>query len=69
VQDGGDAAAYQYAQIYTQWGERNTALEWLEKAMRLHDPGMLHLKVDPLMDPLRKEPRFQSVLRDMQFPP
>jgi len=53
----GDSAAYQYATIYAQWGNRGNALEWLDTAARLRDPGLLGLKTDPLMDPLRKEPR------------
>jgi tetratricopeptide (TPR) repeat protein len=36
----GDAAAYQYATIYAQWGNRAKALEWLETALRLRDPGL-----------------------------
>ena len=68
MQDGGDAAAYQYAEIYAQWGDRKAALDWLEKAMRLRDPGLVYTKVDPLMDPLRKEPRFQAVMQELQFP-
>ena len=67
-QQGGDAAAYQYAQIFTQWGDRKAALDWLEKAMRLRDPGLVYTKVDPLMDPLREEPRFQAVTRELRFP-
>jgi TolB-like protein len=67
-QNGGDAAAYQYAQIYAQWGDRKTALDWLENAMRLRDPGLVYLKTDPLMDPLRNEPRFQAVMRALKFP-
>jgi TolB-like protein/Flp pilus assembly protein TadD len=63
-----DAAAYQYATIYAQWGNQAQALEWLETALRLHDPGLEGLKTDPLMDPLREEPRFQTVLRDLKFP-
>jgi tetratricopeptide (TPR) repeat protein len=65
---GGDAAAYQYATIYAQWGNRAKALEWLETALRLRDPGLVSLKTDPLMDPLRKEPRFQAVMRELKFP-
>jgi TolB-like protein len=65
---GGDAAAYQYAEIFAQWGDRKTGLDWLEKAMRLHDPGLVYTKVDPLMDPLRKDPRFQTVMQELQFP-
>jgi serine/threonine-protein kinase len=65
---GGDAAAYQYAQIYAQRGDRDSALEWLDTAMRLRDPGFRRLKTDPLMDPLRKEPRFQAIERKLKFP-
>jgi TolB-like protein len=68
MQDGGDAAAYQYAEIFAQWSDRKAALDWLEKAMRLHDPGLVYTKVDPLLDPLRKEPRFQAVMQELQFP-
>jgi TolB-like protein/Flp pilus assembly protein TadD len=64
----GDSCAYQYAAIYAQWGDRPRALEWLDTAMRLRDPGLLGLKTDPLMDPLRKEPRFQAVMRELKFP-
>ena len=64
----GDAFAYQYATIYAQWGDRAKALEWLDTAVRLRDPGLLNLKTDPLFDPLRKEPRFQAVMRELKFP-
>ena len=64
----GDAAAYQYATIYAQWGNRGQALEWLETAWRLRDPGLEPLKTDPLLDPLRKEPRFQAIERELKFP-
>jgi hypothetical protein len=64
----GDAAAYQYATIYAQWGNRAQALEWLETALRLRDPGLESLKTDPLLDPLRKEPRFQAIERELKFP-
>jgi hypothetical protein len=66
---GGDAAAYQYATIYAQWGQRAKALESLETALRLRDPGLQNLKTDPLMDPIREEPRFQKVMRELRFPP
>ena len=64
----GDADAYQYATIYAQRGDGAKALELLETAMRLRDPGLGFLKTDPLMDPLRKEPRFQAVMRELKFP-
>jgi TolB-like protein/cytochrome c-type biogenesis protein CcmH/NrfG len=64
----GDAEAYQYAAIYAQWGNTPKGLEWLDTAMRLRDPGLAQLKTDPLMDPLRKEPRFQAIERELKFP-
>jgi TolB-like protein/tetratricopeptide (TPR) repeat protein len=56
------------ASIYAQWGSTDRALESLDSAMRMHDPGLELLKTDPLMDPLRKEPRFQAVMRELKFP-
>ena len=64
----GDSAAYQYAAIYAQWGQSAKALEWLETALKLRDPGLISLKTDPLMDPIRKEPRFQTIERELKFP-
>jgi tetratricopeptide (TPR) repeat protein len=66
---GGDAAAYQFATIYAQWGDRDKALVAIETALRLRDPGLELLKTDPLLDPLRKEPRFQAIERELKFPP
>jgi hypothetical protein len=64
----GNDAAYQYASIYAQWGDHPKALGWLDTAMRLRDSGLEHLKSDPLMDPLRQEPRFQAIERALKFP-
>jgi TolB-like protein/tetratricopeptide (TPR) repeat protein len=64
----GDASAYQYAQIHTQWNDHRAALDWLDKAKRLGDPGLTYLRTDPLLDPLRKEPRFQAIERELRFP-
>ena len=60
--------AYQYAEIYAQRGDTPKALEWLDTGLRVRDPGLLWLKTDRLMDPLRKEPRFQAVMRELTFP-
>jgi tetratricopeptide (TPR) repeat protein len=66
--EDGDTSAYQYTTIYAQWGNLPKALEWLETALRLRDPGLESLKTDPLMDPVRNEPRFQAVMRELKFP-
>jgi tetratricopeptide (TPR) repeat protein len=64
----GDAAAYQYAEIYAQWGDAAKALECLGTALRLRDSGLEGLKTDPLLDPLRREPRYQAIERALKFP-
>ena len=64
----GNASAYQYAAIYAQRGNTPEALEWLDTAIRVRDPGVVYLKTDPLMDPLRNEPRFQAIERALKFP-
>jgi TolB-like protein len=64
----GDAASYQYATIYAQRGDVARALQWLETALRVRDPGVTLIRTDPFLDPLRKEPRFQAVERQLKFP-
>ena len=48
-------------------GNKEQALVWLERAYAQHANSMMLLKVDPVYDPLRDEPRFQSLLRRMGF--
>ncbi len=64
----GEDHAYEPAAIYAQWGDRTKALESLDRAARLRDTGLFYLKTDPLMDPLRNEPRFQAIERELKFP-
>jgi TolB-like protein len=48
---------------YVGVGDRERALEWLEKAYAQHSSILTSLKVDPAYDSLRADPRFQDVLR------
>ena len=64
----GDAGAYDCATIYAQWGDAREALGWLESALGLRDPQLISLKTEPLLDPLRKEARFQAIERELKFP-
>ena len=64
----GDKGACLYAWIYSQWGDTARALDWLDTAMRLRDPWLERIKTNPLIDPLRKEPRFQAIERELKFP-
>jgi tetratricopeptide (TPR) repeat protein len=64
----GDSGPTVYAEVYAQWGDTTKALEWLDTALRAGDPRLEGLKTDPLLDPLRKEPRFQAIQRQLKFP-
>ena len=67
-QAGSVNGAASVAMIYSQWGDTARALESLETAVRLRDPLLERLKVNDLLDPLRKEPRFQAIERELKFP-
>jgi TolB-like protein/Flp pilus assembly protein TadD len=54
---------YEIALIYAGLGEKGEAFKWLEEAYRNHDVGLVYLKVDPCLDPLRSDPRFDDLLR------
>lgn len=64
----GDAVAFQEGEVYAQWGELPRALRALQRAQELRDPGLLTLKVDPLLDPLRGDPRFKALQAQLHFP-
>jgi tetratricopeptide (TPR) repeat protein len=49
-------------------GERDRAFAWLERAYQVRDKGMTFLKVEPAIDELRSDPRFQTYLDRTNFP-
>ncbi len=49
-------------------GNAEQTLAWLEKAYRERAFGLSSLKVEPYFDFLRSDPRFQDLLRRMNFP-
>ena len=53
---------YEIALIYAGLGQKNEAFNWLEEAYRAHDVGLVYLKVDPCLDPLRSDPRFADLM-------
>jgi serine/threonine-protein kinase len=59
---------YGFALIHTGLGENDKAMEWLEIAYQDRNPWMVYLQVESRLDPLRSDPRFQDLLRRMNFP-
>jgi TolB-like protein/Tfp pilus assembly protein PilF len=62
-------SASRLAVIYGDLGENARALHWLTKGMNERSPSMIFIKADPLLDPVRNEPRFQEMVKRMNFPP
>jgi len=56
------ASPYALGMIHAQLGERNLAMDWLERAYRERNYQMVWMKVDPALDPLRRTRRFQTLL-------
>jgi hypothetical protein len=54
--------------VYAALGESNQALDWLDKAYADRSNGMVFLKMDPDLDPLRGNPRFKAIQKKLQFP-
>ena len=54
--------------LYVGLGDKEAALESLERAYREHDLQMQYLKVDPHYDALRSEARFQDLMRRVGLP-
>jgi len=56
------------AWVYAGLGQKDQAFHWLEKAYQEREYGLAMLKLIPPYDPLRDDPRFQALLRRMNFP-
>ena len=59
----GDAASYQFAQAYAQRGDVDQAFAALTRGIEVNDPGLNTLRVDPLFDPIRSDPRYNALLK------
>ena len=64
---GAKIVPYRIAAIYLALGDTDRAIELLNKDYEVQDNWMNQLKVDPVMDPLRSDPRFQVLLHKMKF--
>jgi serine/threonine-protein kinase len=60
--------AYGFALIHVGLGENDAALEWLDRAYQDRNSWMPYVQVEPRLDPLRADPRFQDLLGRMDFP-
>jgi TolB-like protein/DNA-binding winged helix-turn-helix (wHTH) protein/Flp pilus assembly protein TadD len=64
----GYISPYSFAVVYAGLGDKEQTFAWLEKAYQDRSSFLIWLKVEPLFDSLRSEPRFQDLLRRVGLP-
>ncbi len=60
---------YDKALVCAGLDEKEKALEYLQKAYEEHSQKLVMLQVEPILDPLRDDPRFTDLLRQMNLKP
>jgi len=65
----GFVPALLFALVYAGLDDQDQAFSWLEKAYEERFYRLAYLKVEPLWDPLRSDPRFADLLRRVGIPP
>lgn len=66
--EAGYVTPWQIATLYTRAEKPQEALDWLEKAYKMHDNNMPYISIDPIFDYMRDEPRFRALLGKMNLP-
>jgi tetratricopeptide (TPR) repeat protein len=61
-------SAYNIATLYADLGDKDQAFEWLNTAYRERDLGLLSLRTDFVLDPLRSDPRLAELVRKVGLP-
>ncbi len=56
------------ALVYTALGEKDDAFNWLDSAVVKRSGSVRYLKIEPRLDPLRSDPRFDGLLRRVGLP-
>jgi Tfp pilus assembly protein PilF len=59
---------YYIAIVYLGLGKNDLAMTWLEKAFADHSNGLVFLRVEPELDPLRSNTRFIALQHKLNFP-
>ena len=63
-----EAGALFVAQTYAYRGDHDLALEWLERAYRQKDQGLIEFTGEPLFKNLADDPRYKAFLRKLNLP-
>jgi serine/threonine-protein kinase len=63
----GYVSAVAFATVYLGLGERERALDWIERAYAERRGWLVYLRIHPLLDAVREEPRCQALVGKMKL--
>ena len=63
----GDKSNFQYGLIQAQLGDKEAAFAALDRAWAVRDSGLLDVKVNAYLDPLRSDPRYSALVKKVGF--
>ena len=55
------------AVVYGSLGDMSQAMYWFKRGYQSRTAGIVSIKVNPIFEPLREDPRFQAVLQEMHL--
>ena len=61
--------AYSIATVYAGLADKEQTIYWLKKGYEERNDEMVYMKIEPVLDPIRSDPRFQDLIRQVGFPP
>jgi serine/threonine-protein kinase len=61
--------AFSIAMVYAGLADKEQTIFWLKKGYEERNEDMIYMKIEPVLDPIRSDPRFQELIRSVGFPP
>jgi tetratricopeptide (TPR) repeat protein len=61
--------AYSIAMVYAGLADKEQTISWLKKGYEERNDDMVYMKIEPVLDPMRSDPRFRDLIRGLDFPP
>ena len=68
IDEYGNTAAFQVAEVYAFRNEPDRAFEWLERAYQQREGSLTVIRGDPLLKNVERDPRYVSFLKKMRLP-
>jgi tetratricopeptide (TPR) repeat protein len=60
--------SYSIATVYATLADKEATISWLKKGYEERNDDMIYMKIEPVLDPVRSDPRFRDLIRRIGFP-